>query len=290
MGLEDGSEHTILQPSSIHLRVGHMLTKLHMATDVMPPITITHIGSGRCKIRKKSQGSPFVIGIPWESQLITMAAQSSPTMINERTRCLEALFLSLTQHIVEEGIIEPERITQSFHITALAPLLPVKPPEIHSLFLQRMNNRIEIGICPCLLTHTKWYWSTPAFLAFGFFDIDILISFFSVDIVGGAIIIIGTREIIFHETVITFFIRTYTWSWMQVEGSFIAHGMEVMKETYWIWKQVTIPGIAGPSSALSEFIMSRTFIQRFPSFVPIHINNEHINRNTTVTHLFGEVK
>ena len=50
-----------------------------MATDVMPPITITHIGSGRCKIRKKSQ----------DYKLLMVGTGELKTAVEERIKELD---------------------------------------------------------------------------------------------------------------------------------------------------------------------------------------------------------
>ena len=122
-----------------------------MSSDIMSPVAVTDIRSSCCEIRQISQGLPCRIHITGESYLIAVAADTSPTVIYHRSRSLKAKRLSLTHLVIEEGIIQPECIAQVLDISRLLPLLPVKPPEIHSLTVKRTDHSLEICISPVCL-------------------------------------------------------------------------------------------------------------------------------------------
>ena len=74
-----------------------------------------------------------------EAQRIAVASETSPSVINKRTLVVGFLF-----GMVEEDMIEPERIRQTGGKLRFFPLLPVKPPEVNTLFLHGTENSIEI--------------------------------------------------------------------------------------------------------------------------------------------------
>ena len=95
-----------------------------------------------------------------------MASDTTPAMIYHRTWCLHAESGCLAHLIIEKGMVKPECVAQSIDITAVVPLLPVKPPEIHSLLFKRTDDGIEEGIRPLSLTYSERYRGFFASLAY----------------------------------------------------------------------------------------------------------------------------
>ena len=211
VGLENRREDSILQPPGVHLRVGVVIGLLHVAAYVVAPVAVAHVGSRRSEIRKHFECAPLVEGVAGESELITVAAKTSPSVVDERTVGLLALVCRLAHLVVEEGPVEPEGIAQVLYIPALHPLLPVEPPKIHALLLERMDDAVEIGICPGLLAHTERYGCIVTRFPSRFVNSLILILFLAIDIFFRTVVILsGTAEIILPESLVAILIRTYS--------------------------------------------------------------------------------
>ena len=156
VGLEDRGEHAALDPSGIELRVSalHAL-RLHVAAYVVAPVAVADVGGGSREPRQVAEHLPGCIGITREADLIAVASDSSPSVIDYGTAGVDALALALAHHVIEEGVVQPECIAQIRNIFAELPLLPVKPPEIYSLTLERTDNGIEICISPGLVVNPE---------------------------------------------------------------------------------------------------------------------------------------
>ena len=76
-------------------------------------------------------------------------------MVNHWSSGVDALVLGLADHVVEEGVVQPECVAEARCVFAVNPLLPVEPPEIDSLFLEWTDDRIEIGIGPVLVIDSE---------------------------------------------------------------------------------------------------------------------------------------
>ena len=126
-----------------------------MASDVVAPIAIAHVGCGGCEIRQIAEHLPAGIGVSGEAYLITVASDATPAVIDHRTSRVDALAFTLAHHVIEEGVVQPESVAQPRHIFAFLPLLPVEPPEIHTLFLERADYGVEIGIGPVLIVYSE---------------------------------------------------------------------------------------------------------------------------------------
>ena len=121
----------------------------------MAPIAVAHVGCGGCEIRKITEHLPAGIGVTGETYLITVASDATPAVIDHRTSRVDALAFTLAHHVMEESVVQPEGVAQSLHVFAFLPLLPVEPPEIHTLFLERTDYGVEIGICPVLIVDSE---------------------------------------------------------------------------------------------------------------------------------------
>ena len=108
-----------------------------MPTQVMTPIAVQHVGSCRIEIGLEIKWFPWNHSITREPYLITMISQSSPAVVKHRT-CLPTLL-----HIAEKCIVNPPGITQILHLWVEHSLLPVQPPEVHSVFFHRSQNILE---------------------------------------------------------------------------------------------------------------------------------------------------
>ena len=84
-----------------------------------------------------------------------MASDSAPTVIDDRTAGINSLAGALADHVIEESIVQPESIAETRSIFTDSPLLPVKPPEIHALTLERTDHGIEIRVSPCLVVNPE---------------------------------------------------------------------------------------------------------------------------------------
>ena len=87
--------------------------------------------------------------------MITMASDAAPTVVNHWSSGIYALTFGLAHHVVEECVVQPECVAEALRIFAFFPLLPVKPPEINSLLLERMNHGVEIGIGPVFVVNAE---------------------------------------------------------------------------------------------------------------------------------------
>ena len=63
VGLENRSEDSILQPPGVHLRVCVMIRLLHVASYVVAPVAVAHVGSRGSEIRKHCECAPLVEGV-----------------------------------------------------------------------------------------------------------------------------------------------------------------------------------------------------------------------------------
>ena len=93
VGLEDRGEYAVLEPAGIGLGIGVAGVFLlhHMAANVVAPVAIAHIGSCSREVRKELKHRPFVIRIAGETQLIAVAAEAAPTVIDQRPARILAL-------------------------------------------------------------------------------------------------------------------------------------------------------------------------------------------------------
>ena len=112
----------------------------------MTPISIAHIGS--CCSEIGFEGECRIINecIARETDLIAMAAETAPTMEDERTAVG-----TIVLHLIEENMITPESFAQTVGVWACEILLPIEPPEIHSLFFKGTDEVLEEGFGKLLI-------------------------------------------------------------------------------------------------------------------------------------------
>ena len=164
MGLENGREHAVLQPAGEDFRLVGLSQDL-MAADVVAPVTVTYVGGSGGEIRQEGEGLPGVVAVSGEADLVAVAAQAAPAVIDHGTRGLFGAEAAGAPHfVIEEGVVEPEGVAQALDVFALLPLLPVQPPEIHALALQRVDDAVEVGIGPGLLVDAEGHGAQLPFL------------------------------------------------------------------------------------------------------------------------------
>ena len=215
VGLEDGREYAVLQPACEEFRIGGFVLALHVAAQVVAPVTVQHIRSRGGEFRQIAEHLPFDVSIAGKAQLIAVAAQTAPAVVNHRTDSFFGRLAAVhPDFVVEKDMVEPEGVAQARHIAALFVLLPVEPPEIHALPLQRMNHAVEIGIRPGTLVEAVRYSGVIARL--GGSAINRLATL--VDKTLRSVVIICTGDIVSHKSRIHFFPRYDADGRMQVEG------------------------------------------------------------------------
>ena len=133
-----------------------------MSADVVPPIAVAHVGRGGSEIWQITEHLPRSQAVSGEADLVAVAADASPTMVYHRAAGIYSLISRLADHIVEEGVVQPERVVESWNILAELPLLPVEPPEVNSLTLERTDHGIEICVRPVDVIHPERYRSLAA--------------------------------------------------------------------------------------------------------------------------------
>ena len=163
MGLEYRGEHSRLEPPCVQFRIGRFDTLgLKMASDVVSPVAVAHVGSGGGEIWQIAKHLPRSQTVSGKADLVAVAADASPAMVDHRAAGIYSLISRLADHIVEEGVVQPECVVKSLHVLAELPLLPVEPPEVNSLTLERTDHGIEICVRPVDVIHPERYRSLAA--------------------------------------------------------------------------------------------------------------------------------
>ena len=111
-----------------------------MSAQVVPPIAEAHVGCGGSEIGLECQRAKGGIGVTGKANGISVAAETSPSVENKRSTVG-----AVVAHVVEENVIAPESLAQSFGIETGEVLLPVNPPEIDTLFLTLTDDMPEHG-------------------------------------------------------------------------------------------------------------------------------------------------
>ena len=105
---------------------------------------------------------------------------------------MDAFISALADLVVEECVVQPESVVQAFHVFAVLPLLPVEPPEVHAHVLERMDDGVEVGVCPVPVADAERYGN--------------LFTLF-VDISLRSVIVVRAGGVVCHKTVVAVFIR-----------------------------------------------------------------------------------
>ena len=133
MGAQDGAEGAELHPARKELRIDRAR---HVAADVVAPVGIAHVGRGGRKPGLKGQRRPLRNGVAGEADLVAVIAEPAPAMEQQRPLALALL-------VGEVNVVEPPGRAHAGHLRVRF-LLPVEPPEIDALLLQRMQDQVHV--------------------------------------------------------------------------------------------------------------------------------------------------
>ncbi len=234
----DGREHPELYPAqNQHIVPG----SAHVSADVMAPPAVADVGGGAGKVRLKVQGRPGSHRISGKTDGIAVRAVAGIPGKGHGT-------LSVPAAVQEVDVIEhPQRI-QSGDLGSLS-LLPVDPPEVHSLFLHGVKDAGEVGFYKLRIRHVKF----DGFLCFlvhphhlGDLGIDLLIGS---DSQGRVKIQGGVHSLLFKPG----------------------------KKTGRIREEIPVPGKSGPAASV-------LWIHRIHQ-MPVHVDDSHGKRNTLLLEL-----
>ena len=143
MATEERREHSELEPAEKKFGiVNRIAAVIHVPTYVMSPISVAHVGCSGGEIRLEGERGVVDESVAGKTDLVTVAAESAPAVEDHRT-AVGTVFL----HVIEENMVAPESLSETIGVGAGEVLLPVKPPEVNALFLERTQ---EV-VCECLV-------------------------------------------------------------------------------------------------------------------------------------------
>ena len=138
MGTEDGREDAELQPAQHQF--GVRVAYLQVAAQVVTPVAKAYIRGCGGEVRLEGQRAEGAVGVARESDGVAVRAQSAPAVEDERTAVS-----AVQPHVVIEDVVAPERLAQPLYIIRGEVLLPVYPPEVHSLAFTFTDDMFEHG-------------------------------------------------------------------------------------------------------------------------------------------------
>ena len=108
----------------------------HVAADVVAPVGVAHVGRGGREPGLEGERIPHRDGVAGEADLVAVIAQAAPAMEEQRALALALL-------IGEVDVVEPPGVVHAGHACVLL-LLPVEPPEVDALLLQRVEDQVDV--------------------------------------------------------------------------------------------------------------------------------------------------
>ena len=132
MGAQDGAEGAKLHPARVEFRIDG---SGHVAADVVAPVGVAHVGRRGREPRLEGERIPHRDGVAGEADLVAVIAQPAPAMEEQRPLALALL-------IGKVDVVEPPGGHHAGDFGALL-LLPVEPPEVDALPLQRMMQQVQ---------------------------------------------------------------------------------------------------------------------------------------------------
>ena len=231
----NGQEGAELHPAGIEFAVEHVaIMDKHVSAQVVAPITVAYVRSGAIEVRLVVERSPGGVGVAREAYLIAMVAQTTPTMVEHGT-----MFGLRAKLVVEDAVVEPPCVAERWDAIVLQLLLPIEPPEIHTLLLEREKHLVEPTAHEALV---------------GTLPTDGL----------GAL---GITSEEFGQLGILVLVSRYTIGRMEVEGDLQVMLLEEREELLGAGEEAVVPRVTRPSSEA-----------RFGP-VPVHIDHEHVERD-----------
>ena len=201
----------------------------HMSTDIMTPPSKTDVAGICCEIWLEFQTLPGNERITGKTNRVSVASWTCISWESQRTLSfpLAVQIVIVVQH--------PERI-QSRNL-GYSSLLPVKPPEVYSLFFHRMMQFLKICLNEFRICHIKKY----RFLT------------------------CRSNSHLLCNSRIGFFISTHSICRMYVQCDLISMFVQPVHKFRRIWEKLLIPGISCPSASIyRRYILYQ---------MPVHIYN-----------------
>ncbi len=133
MRAQNRAERPKLHPARIQLRIHRAR---HVAANVVAPVGVAHVRRRRRKPRLELERVPHRNRVAGKPNLVAMVAQPAPAMEQQRPFALPLL-------VGKVHVVQPPRRHHTRHLRLLL-LLPVQPPEVDALLLQRMVHQVHI--------------------------------------------------------------------------------------------------------------------------------------------------
>ena len=132
---QDGAEDAVLDPARVQLIV---FDAAHVPADIVAPPAVAHVGSRGSEARLEVQRLPADHRIARKADRVAMVAQPAPAGEDEGAA------FAIPPKVVEVQVVEPPQRVQAGQRRPRA-LLPIQPPEIYPLRLQRVVQQLEVG-------------------------------------------------------------------------------------------------------------------------------------------------
>ena len=254
MGLEYRREDRVLQPAREQLLVGGLdACGQHVSADVVTPVAVAYVRVGRGEVGQERQTLPCGEDVARECRLVSVRAQSAPAMIDHRP------FVGRELAVAEKGVVEPERIAYRRHILALLPLLPVEPPEVDALPLQRVQDGLEVAVGPLLLAYAERY-GLARFLP----------------------------AVVLGEVVVGSLVGLYARCRVEIERYFQVAPVRPADEVLGRGEQLAFPRVARPADALAVLVALGVDARQTPRVVPLHVDYQNVDRYGEALYLLDQ--
>lgn len=189
-----------------------------------------------------------------EADLVTMITQASPAMEQQRP-------LPFPRLIGKVHVIQPPRWVDS-RSPRIGFLLPVEPPEVDALLLQRMMQQVHVARRELLVGNVEGH-----------------------VLVGRGINTHGPR----HRRV-RILPRLHAGRWMQVQRGLEPLLVDVLQELFGIGEQQVVPTVTAPPLGVSRLVEPRlAHAKGSERQVPIHVDNKHVEWNIIVAEAMHQV-
>ena len=285
--LEDGREHAELHPAGEELGIAGLLDAggEHVPADIMAPVAVADVAGRGGEIGQETEHLPVDEGVAGEAQLVAVAAEAAPAVVDQRPVGLQALGTGLADLVVPEGVVAPEGVRQAGHVLALPPLLPVEPPEVDPLLLHRPDDRCEIGVRPGLLVQPERHRSAIAGRSGREIVAGELPAAVGIDIALGAVIFLRPGEIVFDKGVIGVLIGPDARGRVEIQRHLEILAVQGPQQAFRVRDQVVVPAVARPAARLPEFVRTEAPVHLRPGQVPVHVDDEHVGGDVARAHL-----
>ena len=240
---QNRAEDAELNPARVQLRIDRAR---HVPADVVAPVGVAHVGRRRRKPRLKRERIPHRNRVARKSNLVAVIPQPAPAMKQQRPLALALL-------IGKVHVVQPPRRIHAGQIRRRL-LLPVEPPEVHALFLQRMQHQVQVIRRPLLVRRIE----RNVFLR---------------------------RRIDPHRARhrrIRLLPRLNPRRRMQIHRRLQPILMQLFQKRIGIGKQHLVPRVAGPSQHLTRLIDRAHGSELLIAHVPVHVDHQHIQRRVVL--------